>query len=202
MQSVLFVKIAATAELKNGAAAGIADLDREFDLRPVGLHVIDDHPFAEGTVADVDFLDVELVEEVGDEQGAGGDLIGAAGIEAREMAALVQGHAEKAFVDRLKIIPGHVGEEAVADGFLTMLEDAHGGEVFHGAGGADHALRAQGTDVFDGGLQGFADVFFEGVKIAAGDGIGMDELLGEAGSAELEGFEEQRLGVGADDEFA
>jgi len=180
LQGMLFVEIAAAAELEDRAAAGVADLHGEFHLGPVGLHVVDDHAFAEGAVADVDFADVEFVKEVGDEHGAGDDLIGAAGVEPGEMPAFGEGRAEQAFADGLEIIAGHLGEEAVADGFFAVLMDAHGGEVLHGAGGADDALDVVGADGFDGGLEGFAEVFFEVFEVSAVEGVGGDELLGEA----------------------
>ena len=55
--------------------------------------------------------------------------------------------------------------------------------------------------MFDGGFEGLAEVGFEAAAVFVGEGVGMDELLGEAGGAEFEGFEEEGFFVGGDDEF-
>ena len=87
----------------------------------MGLHVVDDHAFAQGAVADVDVGDVEFFEEVIDEDGAGDDLIGAAGVEAGEAFAVGDGEAEEAFVDIVEIAFAHLGEEAMAGDFGAVL---------------------------------------------------------------------------------
>ena len=179
-KGMLFVVVAAAAEFNDAAAAGVSYLDAEANFGPVGLHVFDDHAFAEGAIADFDFVELHTVEDVIDEECAGEDLISAAGIEAGEFTAFLHGMVEQLGKDVLEIWMGHFSEEAVAGVFGAVLEEAHGDEILHGAGGADDAAYIVGFDAIEDGLAGFADVFLEGVAVFFIDGVGSDELLGEA----------------------
>jgi hypothetical protein len=198
---MFFVEVAAACEFEDGAAAGVGVLDGEFDLGPVGVHVIDDHAFAEGAFADIDVCEFELGEDVVDDGGTGGDLVGAVGVEAGKAAAFLEVELAELFVDGVEVFAGHVGEEAVACGGFAVAECGHGGEIFEGAGGADEAARGEFADFLKGGLEGFFDVGLEFIQFLGREGIGGEELLGEAGGAEGIGIEEERFFVGGDDEF-
>ena len=201
LEGVFFVEIAAAAEFENAATPRVTNLNRKFDLRPMCLHVVDNHPFTHRTIADINTWKVELIEEILDDGGAGGDLLSAAGVEAGDVAAIFHGETKQAFVNVFEIFAGHVGEQAMAQDLFAVPHGTHGGEVFHGAGGADETERVQGFDGIEGRFEGLADVLFEGGEVFVADGVRVDELLLESRGAELEGVEVEGFFVGADDAF-
>ncbi len=100
----------------------------------------------------------EGFKEVVDEGGAGEDLVGAAGVEAGEAAAFLDGEAAEVAVDEVEVVAGHFAEEAMAGGLRAVLGEAHGDEIFHGAGGADDAFDAHGAGLGEDGAQRAVDV--------------------------------------------
>ena len=177
------VGAAATREPGDRSSAQRARIVRPV-VGVVNLHRVEDDPFPQRPVAGDHLVDVEHVEDGGEEGRARGQELGALVLDAGQAAPLGGGHLHDAALEGAE--PLGVDAQPVGAGrhVAVFAGDRQPGEVVDGPARTDRHLRLTAADLVDDRSEVGADPPLEIGEVVLRRGIGPHQLGGEAPDAQ------------------
>ena len=159
---------------------------------------VEQDPLAQGPFADRHLVELEHVHRRRQEHRPGDDEVDAARFEPDHPASLGRLRREDLVVQREELVARERELVERRRHLNAAADHDHGGEVLEGAAAPDHELGLERSDLSRDAAERGRQVCTKRASICLRDRVGVDEVGGEAGDAEVLARRPQQLGGGAD----